>query len=79
MMVTFLVVDRDEATNGKVVIVSINGELTVKRLRKAKGRTWLTWKTPTTLPLDFREQMILTYGEWSRMWSIPCDKRCGLQ
>ena len=30
-----LVVDRSlEATNGKVVIVSINGELTVKRLRR---------------------------------------------
>ena len=52
-----LVVDRSlEATNGKVVIVSINGELTVKRLRKAKGRTWLTPENPDYPPIDFQEQ-----------------------
>jgi DNA polymerase V len=46
-----LVVDRSlEATNGKVVIVSINGELTVKRLRQAKGRTWLSTRKPRLPP-----------------------------
>ena len=34
-----LVVDRSaRATDGKVVIVALNGELTVKRLRKEKGK-----------------------------------------
>ena len=52
-----LVVDRSlEATNGKVVIVSINGELTVKRLRQAKGRTWLIPENPDYPPIDFQEQ-----------------------
>ena len=52
-----LVVDRSlEATNGKVVIVSINGELTVKRLRRAKGRTWLIPEKLDYPPIDFHEQ-----------------------
>ncbi|MEC8043009.1 MAG: translesion error-prone DNA polymerase V autoproteolytic subunit [Verrucomicrobiota bacterium] len=52
-----LVVDRSlEAINGKVVIVSINGELTVKRLRRAKGRTWLMPENPDYPPIDFHEQ-----------------------
>ncbi|HAW97763.1 MAG TPA: DNA polymerase V [Opitutae bacterium] len=42
-----LVVDRSvEATDGKVVIVSVNGELTVKRLRRSKGKSWLLPENP---------------------------------
>ena len=52
-----LVVDRSlEATNGKVVIVSINGELTVKRLCKSEGRSWLIPENPDYPPIDFQEQ-----------------------
>ena len=45
-----LVVDRSvEATDGKVVIVSLNGELTVKRT-KPKANPGFCPKTPTTPP-----------------------------
>lgn len=37
-----LVVDRSTpVTSGRVVIASVNGELTVKYFRQDKGRTWL--------------------------------------
>ena len=46
-----LVVDRSvEATDGKVVIVSLNGELTVKRFTKPKANPGFCPKTPTTPP-----------------------------
>ena len=52
-----LVVDRSlEASDGKVVIVSINGELTVKRLRRSKGKSQLTPENPDYPPIDFQEQ-----------------------
>ena len=52
-----LVVDRSlEASDGKVVIVSINGELTVKRLRQAKGETWLIPENPDYPSITFQEQ-----------------------
>ena len=44
-----LVVDRSvEATDGKVVIVSLNGELTVKRFHQPKANPGFCPKTPTT-------------------------------
>ena len=52
-----LIVDRSlEATDGKVVIVSINGELTVKRLRQAKGESWLIPENPDYPSITFQEQ-----------------------
>ena len=52
-----LVVDRSvEATDGKVVIVSVNGELTVKRLHRAKGKSWLLPENPDYPPIALNEQ-----------------------
>ena len=45
-----LVVDRSLAEDGKVVVVSINGELTVKRMRREKGITWLVPENPDYPP-----------------------------
>ena len=52
-----LVVDRSvEATDGKVVIVSVNGELTVKRLRRSKGKSWLLPENPDYPPIALHEE-----------------------
>ena len=52
-----LVVDRSvEATDGKVVIVSVNGELTVKRLRRDKGKSWLLPENPDYPPIALNEE-----------------------
>jgi DNA polymerase V len=52
-----LVVDRSlEASDGKVVIVSINGELTVKRLRQSKDKAWLVPENPDYPSITFQEQ-----------------------
>lgn len=52
-----LVVDRSlEASDGKVVIVSINGELTVKRLRQSKWESWLVPENPDYPSITFQEQ-----------------------
>ena len=52
-----LVVDRSvEATDGKVVIVSVNGELTVKRLHRAKGKSWLLPENPDYPPIALNEE-----------------------
>jgi DNA polymerase V len=52
-----LVVDRSlAAKDGKVVVVSINGELTVKRMRREKGITWLVPENPDYPPIQFQEQ-----------------------
>ena len=52
-----LVVDRSlAAEDGKVVVVSINGELTVKRMRREKGTTWLIPENPDYPPIQFQEQ-----------------------
>ena len=46
-----LVVDRSmQASDGKVVIVSVNGELTVKRLSRRKGKSWLLPDNPDYPP-----------------------------
>ena len=52
-----LVVDRSlTAEDGKVVVVSINGELTVKRIRREKGSTWLASENPNYPSIEFQEQ-----------------------
>ena len=52
-----LVVDRSlPAEDGKVVVVSINGELTVKRMRREKGISWLVPENPDYPPIQFQEQ-----------------------
>ena len=63
-----LVVDRSlTAEDGKVVVVSINGELTVKRMRREKGITWLVPENPDYPPYNFRNRMKPIFGEWSPM------------
>ena len=52
-----LVVDRSaRVTDGKVVIVALNGELTVKRLRKQKGKSWLVPENSKFKPILIREE-----------------------
>lgn len=52
-----LVVDRSvRATDGKVVIVALNGELTVKRFRKEKGKSWLMPENPKFNPILLKEE-----------------------
>ena len=52
-----LVVDRSaRATDWKVVIVALNGELTVKRLRKEKGKSWLVPENSKFKPILLREE-----------------------
>ncbi len=55
-----LVVDRAiEPVNGKVVIAVVNGELTVKRLRKTRGKLWLMPENPDFEPIEIDENMDL--------------------
>ncbi len=51
-----LVVDRSlEATNGRIVIAAVNGELTVKRLALKAGSAWLLPENPAYSPLQLKE------------------------
>lgn len=51
-----LVVDRAiEPTNGKIVIAVVNGELTVKRLRKHRGKLWLMPENADFHPIEIDE------------------------
>lgn len=55
-----LIVDRSlEAVDGKIVIAAINGELTVKRLSKRKGRVQLMPANPKFKPIDITEEQDL--------------------
>ena len=63
-----LVVDRAvEPRNGSIVIAAVNGELTVKRLRKAQARLWLVPENPDypqteiTPDMDFEVWGVVTY------------------
>ena len=38
------------------MVVSINGELTVKRMRREKGSTWLASENPDYPSIEFQEQ-----------------------
>ncbi len=51
-----LIVDRSiEPTDKKVVIAAVDGDFTVKRLRKEKGRIWLTPENNRYAPLTCEE------------------------
>ena len=52
-----LVVDRAlEPANNRIVIASLNGELTVKRIRAAGGRLFLTPENPAFSPIEVGEE-----------------------
>ena len=51
-----LVVDRSlDAVSGKIVIAAIDGQLTVKRLRKTKDATYLDSENPKFKPIKISE------------------------
>jgi DNA polymerase V len=55
-----LVVDRSlEAISGKVVIAVVDGELTVKRLRKHRNKLWLMPENPNFQPIEIGENVEL--------------------
>ena len=55
-----LVVDRSlEAGNGSIVIACVDGEFTVKTLRKSRGRVWLEAANPAYAPIRFSSGMEL--------------------
>ena len=55
-----LVVDRSlEATDGSIVIACVDGEFTVKTLRKGRGRVWLEAANPAYKPIRFGGEMEL--------------------
>jgi DNA polymerase V len=55
-----LVVDRSlEAVSGKVVIAVVDGELTVKRLRKHRNKLWLMPENPNFQPIEIGENVDL--------------------
>ena len=47
------------ATSGKVVIAVVDGELTVKRLRKHRNKLWLMPENPNFQPIEIGENMEL--------------------
>lgn len=56
-----LVVDRSfEALAGRVIVIAVDGELTVKRLERVGQRTYLTASNPRfrPMPLDGRESHV---------------------
>lgn len=59
-----LIVDRSlEATHGKIVIVALNGELTVKRLHRANGEVKLMPENPAFEAIDVtQEQDLVIWG-----------------
>lgn len=64
-----LVVDRAlEAKNNDIVIAVIDGELTVKRLEKRRGKIRLIAENPAYEPIEFREGQELTV--WGVVTSI---------
>ena len=55
-----LVVDRSlEAADGSIVIACVDGEFTVKTLRKGRGRVWLEAANPAYRPIRFGGEMEL--------------------
>jgi len=53
-----LVVDRSqEPRNKAIVIAAVNGELTVKRLKKARSRLWLVPENPDFSPIEILPEM----------------------
>ncbi len=59
-----LVVDRSlQATSGKIVVAIVEGEFTVKRLVKSRGKTQLVAENPTYPPVEnnFEVWGVVTY------------------
>ncbi|PWY56527.1 DNA polymerase V [Legionella qingyii] len=53
----WLLVDRSiEPSDGRIVIAAVNGELTVKRLSKTRGRVQLLPANPKFNPIDITEE-----------------------
>ena len=64
-----LIVDRAvEAQSGKIVIASVNGELTVKRLERKGQRLLLVPANPDYPPIDVTEAM--HSGEGFEVWGV---------
>jgi len=60
-----LIVDRAlEATDKKIVIANVNGELTVKRIRKIKNKLFLAAENPDFEPIEVKG------GEQFEVWGI---------
>lgn len=60
-----LVVDRSlEPVHGKIVIASVNGELTVKRLHRSGSKLQLVAENDAYAPIDITEEMDL------RIWGV---------
>lgn len=59
-----LVVDRAvDAVNGSIVIAAVDGELTVKRLKKSRGRLFLAPENPEFAPTEIGpEQSLEIWG-----------------
>ncbi|MFT4058376.1 MAG: translesion error-prone DNA polymerase V autoproteolytic subunit [Legionella sp.] len=56
----WLLVDKSlDVADGNIVIAAINGELTVKRLSRTKGRVQLLSANPKFPPIDITEEMDL--------------------
>lgn len=54
----WLLVDKSlEATDGKIVIAAVNGELTVKRLSRQGNRVQLLPANPKFKPIDITEEI----------------------
>ena len=53
-----LVVDRaEEPVDNKIVVAVINGEFTVKRIRKVRGKLWLEAENPALAALPIAPEM----------------------
>ena len=53
-----LIVDRAvEPRTGSIVIAAVNGELTVKRLKKGRTRVWLVPENPDFAPTEITPEM----------------------
>ena len=60
-----LVVDRSaEASSGRVVIAALDGELTIKRLTRRKGRVLLLPENPAYPEIDITER------EYVHIWGV---------
>jgi len=53
-----LIVDRSlEPSDNRVVIAALNGELTLKRIRRIKGKLYLVPENPDFTPIEITEEM----------------------
>jgi DNA polymerase V len=60
-----LIVDRAlQATDKKIVIANVNGELTVKRIRKIKNKLFLAAENPDFEPIEVKG------GEQFEVWGV---------